>query len=184
MKYHRALFIAAVVSLTIGFALLNAAAHPGPYSIRGQETIRIPDGTGWHSLFELEMSEGGSVSVEFREISNGRVNLYLLNHDDYEVYQDTGLVPRPLGSTSGSSGLLQVDIPSEGTYYLVFGHGGGYEATPQDVHVDYVFSGLLPTGPDRDIARTGFVLVIVGAAIANIGVVVRFREKGKKDARA
>ncbi len=180
---HRVLLVVAAFIVVFGFVLLDASRNPGPSSVRGEETFQIPDGREWHSFFELEMLGGGSVFVEFEETSEGLVTLYLFNQGDYATYQETGLIPPAVGSMSGSSGIFIVGIPSDGTYYLVFEHGEGYEALPQDVQVSYVFAGISPTGPDRTVARTGFVLVMFGAVVGNVGGALHFRRKRRGSGR-
>ncbi len=142
------------------------------------DTFQIPEGTGWHSFFELEMVKGGHVALEYAEGSDGVVNVFLLTEEDYGLYQDTGRVLSPLEGTSGSTGILGLEIPSEGIYYLVFEHGRGFETISQDIQVTYSFVGLSPSGPDGDLARWGFILLVGGLAFMNVAWFVYI--KGRK----
>ncbi len=168
--------IAALVAV-FGAALLYSSLDPRPVTVRGSETFQIPDGDGWHSFFELEMLEGGVVSVDYAESGDGSVDVFLFREGDYGLYEATGLLLPPLGSMSGSSGAFSVNITGDGTYYLVFTHGSGFESVIQEVEVSYIFAGLRPEGPDVVIARAGFVLVIVAATLGNLGGYLFFRSR-------
>lgn len=175
MRSYRILFLAATLLAVVGLLALDAARTPSPASIRGTETFSIPNGAGWHSFFELEMLEGGRVSVRFSETTGGGVLVYLLPQPAYGIYQATGLVPTSATGIQGSEALFEVEVPQDGTYYLVFAHGPGYEERAQEVEVRYAFMGLEPTGPDREMAWKGFLVVLLGGALANAGVVLRYR---------
>ncbi len=175
MRSHRVVFVAAALLVLVGLLALDAARTPSSASVQGRETFRIPDGPGWYSFFELEMLAGGRVSVSFAESAGGAVAVYLLPQEAYGIYETTGLVPASATRISGSDALFEANIPQEGTYYLVFAHGQGYEALSQEVEVRYVFMGMVPTGPDQELAWRGFLAVIVGGVLANAGVLLRFR---------
>ncbi len=179
LRPHKVILVAAAVLLGAGLLLLYESQFPRPLSVQGAETFQIPDGHGWHSFFRLELLEGGGVTVEFTEGGDGTVDVFLLDDEDYGIYQDSGLVLRPLGSASGSAGTFMAEVPSEGTYYLVFTHGSVSQALSQDVQITYLFEGLRPLGPDRDQARLGFLLLLVGAAAANVGGFLKFRLRSR-----
>lgn len=171
----KALIIVTILLLVAGSLLLYGSQFPGPAVIQGVETFQIPEGSGWHSFFELEMLKGGHVALEYTESSDGAVNVFLLTEENYGLYQDTGRVLSPLEGTSGSTGIFGLEIPSDGIYYLIFEHGRGFEASSQDIEVTYSFAGLRPSGPDGDLARWGFVLVVGGLAFVNAAGFVYFR---------
>ncbi len=45
------------------------------------------------------------------------------------------------------------------------------------MEVRYLFAGLQPQGPDADLARGGFALVILAAFIGNVGGYLLFRAR-------
>lgn len=168
--------------MAAGLLLLYVSNFPGPVIVEGVETLKIPDGAGWHSFFELEMLKGGHVALEYTEGADGVVNVFILSEENYGLYQDTGRVLSRLKGTSGSTGTFGLEIPNDGTYYLVFEHGTGFEAISQDIQVTYSFAGLRPNGPDGDLARWGFVLAVGGLALMNVVNFLYFR--GRRRLRA
>lgn len=150
-----------------GFALLLVAQTPGPVALQGRQTFTIPDGLGWHSSIELDMLEGGTIDLDFEALSGGTVVVFLLTEEGYDLYEATGLAGAVLKQSTGSSGVLAVAVPAEGVYYVVFAHGVGFELLPQEVDLAYQLEGLRPLGPNRDLARGGFALILVGAVLGN-----------------
>lgn len=175
MKPHHIVFVAAALLVVVGLLALDAARNPASASVQGEDTLRIPDGSGWYSFFELEMLEGGRVSVSFEESGGGAVAIFLLPQEAYATFRTTGLVPVSATRISGAEALFEASVPREGTYYLVFAHGLGYETVPQEVEVRYVFMGMVPTGADAVLAWKGFAAVILGGVLANVGVLFRYR---------
>ena len=80
---------------------------------------------------------------------------------------------RSLFSANGSSGSFAIDLPSSGTYYLVFAHGAGSEDSAQDVRVSYRVAGIEP-----EFIGVGSALIAPGIALVGLGL--RFRERGRR----
>jgi len=116
----------------------------------------IPAGPAWFYVYEIKVLGSSRMSGQFADLAGDVVNLYVFGERQYEVYAFIGL-GRSLFSANGSSGSFAIDLPSSGTYYLVFAHGAGSE--PE-------FIGL------------GSALIAPGVALVGLGL--RIRERGRR----
>ncbi|MEE9237013.1 MAG: hypothetical protein V3U52_04420 [Thermoplasmata archaeon] len=183
MKFYRVIFIIAGVLLFVGFGFVDRSLDIGPSTLSGEETFAIP--IGWESYYvvEVDLQAGGRVSVEFQEISDGAVSVYLFHEQDYASYNAADDVSRAIHSARGPSGVLSVDIPSEGSYFLVFEHARGYEFLSQDVQLSYLFTGLQRDDPDWVFFGIGSALIALGIIAATIAAIRRsLANQGKERA--
>ena len=109
------------------------------------------------------------MSGQFADLTGGVVNVYVFGETQYEWYAFIGL-GQTLFSANGSSGTFAIDLPSSGTYYLVFAHGTGSEESRQEVRVSYRVAGIEP-----EFITVGSALIAPGIALVAVGLWIRER---------
>jgi len=168
-KAPRVLLLVGGVLFLSGQALLAASFLQGT-----QGTVAtIPAGPAWFYVYEIKVIGSSRVSGQFADLAGDVVNLYVFGERQYEVYAFIGL-GRSLFSANGSSGSFAIDLPSAGTYFLVFAHGAGSEDSAQDVRVSYRVAGIEP-----EFIGVGVPLIAVG--IASVSLALWRRDRQAKD---
>src|SRR5439155_11165855 len=81
-------------------------------------------------------------------------------------------------SVNGSFGSFSTDLPSSGTYYLVFAHGVGSEESAQDVRVSYRVAGIEP-----EFIGVGLGLIAPGIILVGVGLWIRERRRKRAPAQ-
>jgi len=160
MKAFKVLVIVGGILLSIGLILTLSAIGPGSTT----RTLTIPAGAEWYFYYEFSLLFGGSVSGEFRVLSSGSVNLYVMTQAQYDGFSQTGGGPSVF-TTGGSSGTFSVNLPSGGKHFLVFTHGGGWEGVSQDVRTTFQVNGIEPT-----FFVGGIALILPGVALFALGL--------------
>ena len=164
-KTPRVLLLVGGVLFLSGQALLAASFLQG-----AQGTVAtIPAGPTWFFPYHIKVLGSSRVSGQFADPAGGVVNLYVFGETQYEWYAFIGL-GQSLFSTNGSSGTFAIDLPSSGTYYLVFAHGAGSEDSRQEVRVSYRVAGIEP-----EFIGVGVPLIAIG--IAGVGVGLWWRDR-------
>lgn len=174
VRHYRILFVVAVGLLFMGFALLDRG-FDFRSTARGAEAFSIPGGPQWFYVVELELDQGGQVFIDYRVANDGVLSVYLFEPENYGEYYASGTASAMVGSATGNAGSLAAQVPAEGTYYLVFAHGPGYEFTPQEIEIAYQFTGLQPDDPVWGFAVAGLASVVAGLATATLAALGRLR---------
>lgn len=165
-KTPRVLLLVAGVLFLSGQALLTSSFFQGT-----QGTIAtIPAGPTWFFPYHIKVLGSSRVSGQFADPAGGVVNVYVFGESQYEWYAFIGL-GQGLFSTNGSSGTFSIDLPSSGTYYLVFAHGAGSEEARQEVRVSYRVAGIEP-----EFLGVGVPLIAIGIAGVALGLWWRDRQ--------
>src|SRR5207248_11299592 len=81
----------------------------------------IPPGPSWFFVYQIKVLGSSRISVQFADLAGDVVNVYVFGQTQYELYAFIGL-GQGLFSVNGSFGSFSTDLPSSGTYYLVFAH--------------------------------------------------------------
>ncbi len=169
-KGPRVLLLVGGVLFLSGQALLAASFLQGT-----QGTVAtIPAGPTWFYPYHIKVLGSSRVSGEFADPAGGVVNLYVFGEKQYELYAFIGL-GQSLFSANGSSGTFAIDLPSSGTYHIVFAHGAGSEDSEQDVRVSYRVAGIEP-------GFIGVGVALIAPGIAFVGVGLWIRERGRRQA--
>ncbi len=171
-SYH-VLFVLAGVFFFASFALLDSGLDFRT-SFQGEEIFAIPAGAEWYYAVEIPFQSGGRIHIEFQETSQRAISVLVLTEGDYHAFLSAESVP-VIESTSGSSGVLALNLREAGTYYLVFMHSAGTSAVPQEVELRYSFTGLQPEEPDWLLVGFGVVSVGLGTAVVAIAARRRLR---------
>ncbi len=173
LRSHHMLFVLAGVFFFAGFALLDSGLDFRT-SFQGEETFGIPAGAEWYYAVEIPFQAGGRIHIEFQETSRRAISVLVLTEGDYHAFLNAESVP-VIESTSGSSGVLALNLREAGTYYLVFMHGAGTQAVPQEVELRYSFTGLQPEEPDWLLVGFGVASVGLGTGVVAIAARRRLR---------
>ena len=155
-----------VLLLIGGVLFLSGQAFLAGSFLQGtQGTVAtIPAGPAWFYVYEIKVLGSSRMSGQFADLAGDVVNLYVFGERQYEVYAFIGL-GRSLFSANGSSGSFVIDLPTSGTYYLVFAHGAGSEDSAQDVRVSYRVAGIEP-----EFMGVGVPLIAIGIAGVSVGL--------------
>ena len=164
-KAPRVLLLVGGVLFLSGQALLAASFLQGT-----QGTVAtIPPGPTWFFPYHIKVLGSSRMSGQFAALTGGVVNVYVFGETQYEWYAFIGL-GQTLFSANGSSGTFAIDLPSSGTYYLVFAHGTGSEESRQEVRVSYRVAGIEP-----EFITVGSALIAPGIALVAVGLWIRER---------
>jgi hypothetical protein len=164
-KAPRVLLLVGGVLFLSGQALLAASFLQGTQGA----VATIPAGPTWFYPYHINVLGSSRVSGEFADPAGGVVNVYVFGEKQYELYAFIGL-GQSLFSVNGSSGSFAIDLPSSGTYHIVFAHGAGSEDSEQDVRVSYRVAGIEP-----GFIGVGVALIAPGIALVGVGLWIRER---------
>ncbi len=173
LRSYHVVFVLAGVFFFAGFALLDNGWDLRT-SFQGEETFDIPAGAEWFYAVEVSIQAGGRIHIDFQETSQRAISVLVLTEGDYDSFLSAEAVP-VIESTSGSSGVLALNLREAGTYYLVFMHSAGTHAVPQEVELRYTFTGVQPDEPEWLLVGLGVASVGLGAAVVAMAARRRLR---------
>jgi len=172
-KASRVLLLIGGVLFLSGQGLLSASFLQGT-----QGTVAtIPPGPSWFFVYQIKVLGSSRVSGQFADLAGDVVKVYVFGQTQYELYAFIGL-GEGLFSVNGSSGSFSTDLPSSGTYYLVFAHGVGSEESAQDVRVSYRVAGIEP-----EFIGVGLGLIAPGIILVGVGLWIRERRRKRAPAQ-
>jgi hypothetical protein len=183
VRFYHVLFVLAGVLFFAGFALVDTGLDLRS-SFQGEETFGIPAGAQWFYAVELPMQAGGRIHIDFQETSAQAIRVLLLPEQAYEAYLAASEVPIPLGETTGSSGVFAQNLRTAGTYYLVFTHTVETVAAPQEVLLQYSFTGVQPPEPEWLLVGLGALAFGLGAFVVTVAARRRIRAYREVEAEA
>lgn len=164
MKKGKILIAIGAAMLVVGIYVTAGAVLPADETI----DFTIPAGGYYYWLAYGDLI-GGSIDIDYN-VADGAVNVYVFDSGEYSVYELTGTADH-LYTTSGDSGSFTFDLPDSGTYYFVFEHTLLSTLLSQDVVVQSTINGISITG-----LVIGIIVIVVGIAIALLGVKMKGRE--------
>ncbi len=165
LSISRILLIVGGVLFLSGQTLFVASFFQGAQD----EVTTIPPGPWWFVEYEIRVLGASRVSGQFADTVGGLVNLYIFGEAQYKVFAFIGLGDE-LYSIEAPSGSFSVDLPTSGTYHLVFAHGDGSEQVAQPVRVSYRVAGIEP-------ALVGVGTAFIAAGIVGVAVGLRQGER-------
>ncbi|MFQ5552284.1 MAG: hypothetical protein ACE5EW_00930 [Thermoplasmata archaeon] len=177
------MFVLAGVLFFGGFALVDNGLDLRT-SFQGEDTFAIPAGAQWYYAVELPMQAGSRIHIAFQETSERAITVGLLPEADYEAFLNPEGIPVVLETTTGSSGVLALNLRDAGTYFLVFTHTSETSGVLQEVQLRYSFSGVQPPEPDWLLLALGVVTAGSGAVVVTMAARRRIRAYRRSEAKA